>query len=139
LRIIGNERSLGASDVQELTGVHMIDEPQAASQFATASISPSRIWFNRRELDLILHIYGRLVSEGECRDYAIGAFRDHAVFCMHRRASEAPTWTVEKRPEMARRQGAFSVANATGLILKRGHDLTQVLRIFDKRRFGVIG
>lgn len=100
--------------------------------------SAARIWFQRSELDQILRVYGRLVSEGECRDYAIGAFSDHAVFSMHRRSSEAPTWTVEKRPELARRQGAFCVVNATGQILKRGHDLAQVLRIFDKRRFGVV-
>jgi hypothetical protein len=96
------------------------------------------IWFDRRELELILRIYGRLVAEGECRDYAIGSFRDHASFCMFKRASEEPTWTVEKRPDLARRQGAFSVTNATGQILKRGHDLAQVLRVFEKRRLGVV-
>ncbi len=100
--------------------------------------SSRKVWFQRNELDLILRVYGRLVSEGECRDYAIGAFDDHAVFCMHRRSSEAPTWTVEKRPELARRQGAYCVVNATGQILKRGQDLAQVLRIFDKRRFGLV-
>ena len=113
-------------------------------QTQTATLSPSseslikRIWFDRRELDLILKVYGRLVAEGECRDYAIGAFADHAVFCMHRRASEEPTWTVEKRPEFARRQGAYSVTNATGQILKRGHELAQVLRVFEKKRFQVV-
>lgn len=98
----------------------------------------SQIRFDRRELDLILRTYGFLVAEGECRDYAIGHFRDHAVFCMHKRTSDEPTWTIEKRPELARRQGAYSVTNATGQILKRGHDLVQVLRVFDKRRFGVV-
>jgi hypothetical protein len=117
----------------------MTDQAQTAAQSVMSGVSPPRIWFNRREFDLILRIYGQLVSEGECRDYAIGAFGDHAVFCMHRRASEAPTWTVEKRPEMARRQGAFSVTNATGQILKRGHELAQVLRVFEKKRFDVIG
>jgi len=113
-------------------------------QTQTAILSPSgvsaspRIWFDRRELDLILKVYGRLVAEGECKDYAIGAFGDHAVFCMHRRASEEPTWTVEKRPELARKQGAYSVVNATGQILKRGHELAQVLRVFEKKRFHVV-
>lgn len=93
--------------------------------------------FDRKELDLILRTYGRLVAEGECRDYAIGTFADHAIFCMHKRSSEAPTWTIEKRPELARRQGAYSVTNATGQILKRGQDLAQVLRVFDKRRFSI--
>jgi hypothetical protein len=97
-----------------------------------------QIWFDRRELDLILWAYGKLVAEGECRDYAIGAHSDHAAFCMHKRASEAPTWIVEKRPEFARKQGAYSISNATGMVLKRGQDLQQVLRLFDKRRFNVV-
>jgi hypothetical protein len=92
----------------------------------------------RKELEAILRVYGRLVAEGECRDYAIGAFPDHAVFCMHKRTSDAPSWTVEKRPELARKQGAYCVLNATGQILKRGHDLLQVLRVFDRRRFEVV-
>ena len=114
----------------------MSDPSQAAA--APTSKTTQGIWFNRRELELILRVYGRLVAEGECRDYAIGAFSDHAAFCMHKRASEEPTWTVEKRPELARRQGAFSVTNATGQILKRGHELEQVLRVFDKKRFEVV-
>ncbi len=108
---------------------------------ASSSISPSArsIWFDRKELEQILWAYGKLVAEGECRDYAIGAFRDHAAFCMHKRSSEAPTWIVEKWPELARRQGAYSLTNASGLVLKRGHELQQVLRFFDKRRFDVVG
>jgi hypothetical protein len=57
---------------------------------------------------------------------------------MHKRASEEPTWTVEKRPELAKRQGAFSVTNATGQILKRGHDLAQVLKVLEKKKFQVV-
>jgi hypothetical protein len=57
---------------------------------------------------------------------------------MYRRASEAPTWTIEKRPDLGRKQGAWSVVNATGQILKRGRELDLVLRIFDRRRFDVI-
>lgn len=116
----------------------MTDQPQTVFHTPSSAFAPQRIWFDRRELDLILRVYGRLVAEGECRDYAIGAFGDHAVFCMHRRASEEPTWTVEKRPDLARKQGAFSVVNATGQILKRGHELAQVLRVFEKKRFHVV-
>ena len=116
----------------------MMDQTAAGQPSPHSPAAGKRIWFDRREFDLILRVYGRLVAQGECRDYAIGAFCDHAVFCMHRRASEAPTWTVEKRPELARRQGAFCVVNATGQILKRGHDLAQVLRVFDSGRFRVV-
>ncbi len=107
-------------------------------QSPSAAAAQKRVWFERRELELILSVYGNLVAAGECRDYAIGAYADHTVFCMHRRASEAPTWTIEKRPELARKQGAFSVVNATGQVLKRGHELVQVLRVFEAKRFRVV-
>ena len=118
----------------------MTDQTQAESFSSSsgAATAQKRVWFDRKELDLILRIYGRMVAEGECKDYAIGAHGDHALFHMYRRASEAPTWVVEKRPELARRQGAFSVSNGTGQILKRGQDLAQVLRVFDKKRFNVV-
>jgi hypothetical protein len=116
----------------------MTDQSQTATHSPSNASAAKRIWFNRQELDAVLRTYGRLVAEGECKDYAIGAFGDHAVFCMHRRSSEAPTWTVEKRPELARKQGQYSVVNATGQILKRGHELDQVLRVFEKKRFHVV-
>jgi hypothetical protein len=116
----------------------MTDQASGNLLFQQTARAPTQIRFDRRELGLILGVYGRMVAVGECRDYAIGAFSDHAVFAMHRRTSEAPTWTVEKRPELARRQGAYAVVNATGQILKRGQDLAQVLRVFDKRRFEVV-
>ena len=88
--------------------------------------------FNRRELDRILDLYGRKVAEGEWRDYAIDFMSDKAVFSIFRRSSEVPLYRVVKDPRLARRQGAYAVVAGTGLILKRGHDLRQVLRVIDK-------
>ena len=109
-----------------------------ASSAPQRPAQPMEIWFHRRELDVILRVYGRMVAAGEWRDYAIDGMKDCAVFSIFRRTSEAPTYTVEKRPALARKQGAYAVVNATGQILKRGHDLASVLRVFDKKRFSVI-
>jgi hypothetical protein len=89
--------------------------------------------FSRRELDQILRIYGLKVSDGEWRDYAIDMLRDRALFSVFRRSAEVPLFVIEKNPKLARRQGAYCVANATGQVLKRGHELDSVLRFFDKR------
>jgi Protein of unknown function (DUF2794) len=89
--------------------------------------------FSRRELNEILEIYGRKVADGEWRDYAIDQLREEAIFSIFRRSSEVPLYRVLKQPRLARRQGAYSVVTATGLILKRGHDLGSVLRVLDKR------
>jgi Protein of unknown function (DUF2794) len=89
--------------------------------------------FDRRELDQILRVYGRMVAADEWRDYAIDHLSDRAVFSVFRRASEAPLFQIVKDPKLAKKQGAFSVVAAGGLILKRGHELARVLGIFDKK------
>lgn len=93
---------------------------------------PLPITFHRTELDRILQVYSRHVGDGTWRDYAIDHLKDRAVFSIYKRASEVPIFTVEKDPKRARKQGAYSVVNANGLVLKRGHDLPQVLKVFDK-------
>jgi hypothetical protein len=90
------------------------------------------VTFDRRELDRLLDLYGRKVAAGEWRDYAIDFLRDRAVFSVFRRSSEVPLYRIEKNPRLARRQGAYSVISATGLIVRRGHELDRVLRAIDK-------
>jgi hypothetical protein len=92
----------------------------------------NRVTFDRRELDRIFNLYGRKVAAGEWRDYAIDFLRDRAVFSVFRRASEVPLYRIEKNPKLARRQGAYSVISATGLIVRRGPELDRVLRSIDK-------
>lgn len=95
--------------------------------------SPRPISFERRELDLILRLYGRMVATNEWRDYAIDHTIDRAVFSVFRRASETPLFQIVKNPALARKQGAFSVIAAGGQIMKRGHELAKVLTVFDSK------
>lgn len=100
---------------------------------STAEPPQRRVFFNRAELRTILGIYGRMVSAGAWRDYAMDALPDRAVFSVFRRASEAPLYQIEKVPALARRQGAYVVKTPTGQILRRGHELDAVLRLFDQK------
>ncbi|RWX18072.1 DUF2794 domain-containing protein, partial [Rhizobium leguminosarum] len=96
------------------------------------SKDPLPVTFHRRELDAILWIYGRMVGDGEWRDYAIDHLKDRAVFSVFKRSGEMPLFRIEKNPKLAAKQGAYSVINTNGTILKRGHELNQVLKVFDK-------
>ena len=99
-----------------------------ANQPVAANVS-----FDRRELTTILSLYGSKVAQGEWRDYAMDFNRDCAVFAVFRRTSEMPLYRIEKNPKLARRQGAYSVIAPGGLILRRGHDLVQVLKVLARR------
>lgn len=110
---------------------------QGSAQSSTPG-SPQIVAFNRQELSAILNVYGRMVAAGEWRDYAMDFGRETATFSVYRRASEVPLYRIEKSPKLARKQGAFAVITAAGLILKRGPDLARVLAVFDKRSMIVV-
>jgi Protein of unknown function (DUF2794) len=110
-------------------------EQQVAQPFAPVN----QVTFDRRELNRIFNLYGRMVAAGEWRDYAIDFLRDRAVFSVFRRSSEVPLYRIEKDPKLARRQGVYSVISATGLIVRRGHELDRVLRSIDKSLSVVAG
>ena len=99
---------------------------------------PATVTFDRRELSELLNLYGRMVAAGEWRDYAIDFLKDQAQFSVYRRSSEVPLYRIVKNPALAKRQGAYSVVAATGLVLKRGTELSRVLRVLDKK-LSVVG
>ena len=100
--------------------------------------SPKIVAFSRSELNSILRVYGRKVSEGTWRDYAIDHLSDRAVFSIYRRTSEFALYRVEKVPALARKQGAFHIIAAGGAILKRGHDLATIMRFLDRPKLSVV-
>jgi len=102
-------------------------------QVARSQRAAFPVTFDRRELDAILRVYGRMVAANEWRDYAIDHLPDRAVFSVFRRSSETPLYQIVKDPKLARRQGAYAVVAAQGTILKRGHELARVLGVFDSK------
>ncbi|WP_051214034.1 DUF2794 domain-containing protein [Maritalea myrionectae] len=96
-----------------------------------SALAPMNVSFDRRELSTILNVYGRNVANGEWRDYAIDMLKDRAVFSIFKRASEMPVFRIEKDPSLRRKQGQYRVVGQNGQILKRGHELVQVLKVLD--------
>lgn len=104
----------------------------------TPSKIPAIVAFDRRELALILNVYGKKVGQGDWRDYAMDFLRERAVFSVYARVSERPLFIIEKIPKLRNKQGQYVVTNQEGRILKRGHELAQVLRVLDPQ-LAVVG
>ncbi len=99
----------------------------------TQITQPEQIHFDRRELGVILALYGRMVASGEWRDYGISSLRELAVFSVFRRTAENPLYRIEKRPKLRNRQGMYAIVAQDGQILRRGHDLAAVLRVLERK------
>lgn len=97
-----------------------------------------QVVFNRAELTIIMGLYGRFVSAGLLRDYAIYMDKNEARFAGFKRAAERPDLEIVKRPELARKQGAYTLIGQGGVVLKRGHTLQTTCQILERRLMKVV-
>jgi len=103
-----------------------------------AAAPPKRVMWSRQELGDLLNVYGRHVAAGHWRDYAISDGQTTAGFDIYRRSSEVPLYRVEKIPALNRKQGQYALRAMDGRILRRGHDLTALLRFFDRKNIALV-
>lgn len=95
-------------------------------------------FFNRNELNLILNMYGRLVSTGIVRDYAIHEERGSVAFSFFKRSSEHPAFRLVKTPGLKKKGGAYRLIGQGGEVLKRGENLKSVLACFEPKLFKLV-
>ena len=129
-----DRRSQADGEVIRLPITHSQKQNPSNSRHKIRSKAPNQVAFDRRELSELLRVYGHRVSQGEWRDYAMDFQKDRAIFSIFKRASEMPIYRIEKDPKLARKQGAYAVVNASGMVLKRGHELRQVLKVLEPRK-----
>lgn len=111
---------------------------EAPIPFPQSNRTSEEVMFDRKELGLILRVYGQMVAAGEWRDYAISSLRDLAVFSVFRRTAEHPLYRIEKRPKLRMRQGLYAVVGMDGRVLRRGQDLAQVLKVLERQLIGPV-
>jgi hypothetical protein len=99
---------------------------------------PLQVGFDRLELQRILDLYGRMVAAGIWRDYAMDFARDAASFCAFRRAAERPQARIEKRPALRGKQGMWTLFGEVGQVLRRGHELSNVLSPLERKLLKVV-
>jgi hypothetical protein len=106
---------------------------EAPVPFPLGQRQPDQVSFDRRELSLILRLYGQMVAAGEWRDYGLSMGAEAAVFAVYRRTAETPLYRIEKRTKLRGRQGMFAVLGEGGQVLRRGHELDAVLRVLERK------
>lgn len=107
--------------------------------FPTGAARSAQVGFEREELQRILDLYGRMVAAGLWRDYAMDFGKDAASFCGFRRAAERPEARIEKRPALRAKQGMWTLYGEGGQVLKRGHELSGVLSVIERRLLKLVG
>jgi len=97
-----------------------------------------RIFFSRKELNLLLGVYSRKVSSGEWRDYAIDQQPGMAVFSIFRSSLERPVFAIAKcvggprNPAPAPGQSHYVVFSGRQK-LRQGKTLEEIIEVLERR------
>ena len=97
-----------------------------------------RSFFSKDELNLILSLYGKGVSSGKWKDYAIDSSNDATIFSIYRHASEMPLFKIIKSHNNKRVDERWLIKSTSGQILKRNKNLTHLLNFFKQKKLQLI-
>ena len=95
-------------------------------------------FFSKEELNLILSLYGKGVSSGQWKDYAIDSSKDETIFSIYRHASEMPLFKITKNHNSKRTDEKWLIKSTSGQILKRNTNLIYLLNFFKKNKLEII-
>ncbi|AAV90353.2 hypothetical protein ZMO1_ZMO1729 [Zymomonas mobilis subsp. mobilis ZM4 = ATCC 31821] len=97
-----------------------------------------QVGFTRPEILRLMDLYGRMVAAGHWRDYALSFETTKASFSAFRRTAERPEYRVEKQPALRLKQGMWILYGEGGQILKRSHELVNILAPIERRLIKLI-
>ena len=90
------------------------------------------VFFIKKELQTILNLYGKMVSNGTWKDYGVSISPREISFDIYRRASEKPIYKILKNLKPKNCDEKFYIKDKHGNILEKSSDL---LNLIEKTRW----
>jgi hypothetical protein len=85
------------------------------------------IFFVKKELQTILNLYGKMVSNGTWKDYGVSTGPREISFDIYQRASEKPIFRILKSLKPKNHNEKFYIEDKNGNILKRSNNLFSLI------------
>ena len=96
------------------------------------------IFFNKKELKLILNLYAEMVSDGEWKDYGLSIFKKEVSFNVYRRASEFPAYKITKNLRPKNENEKFLIKDAKNKTIKNSENLKSLIENIIWKKFKLV-
>jgi hypothetical protein len=90
-------------------------------------------FFNKKELQEILNIYGSMVSSGEWKDYGIYMSKNIVSFEIYRKATENPLFEIIKNLNY-KQNNKYQLKDSSGVIIKTSDALSSIIKVISKKK-----
>jgi hypothetical protein len=85
------------------------------------------VFFIKKELQTILNLYGKMVSNGSWKDYGVSINPREISFDIYQRASEKPIYKILKNLKPKNYNEKFCIKDKHGNVLEKSYDLFNLI------------
>ena len=96
------------------------------------------IFFNKKELKLILNLYARMVSGGEWKDYGLSISKKEVSFNVYHRTSEFPAYKITKNLKPKNQGEKYLVRNSQNKIINNSENLEKLIKKIIWKKFKLV-
>ena len=96
------------------------------------------IFFNKKELKLILNLYAEMVSVGEWKDYGLTITKREVSFTVYYRASEVPVYRITKNLKPKSKNEKYIIKDASNKIIKNSENLESMIKKIFWKKFKLV-
>ena len=86
------------------------------------------IFFNKKELKLILNLYAKMVSSGEWKDYGLSISKKEVSFNVYHGASEFPTYKITKNLKPKNESDKYIIKNSQNKTISNSENLQNLIK-----------
>ena len=96
------------------------------------------IFFNKKELKLILNLYAEMVSDGEWKDYGLSIAKKEVSFNVYRGASEFPTYKITKNLKPKNKNEKYLIKDSQNNIINNSENLQNLIKKIIWKKFKLV-
>ena len=96
------------------------------------------IFFNKKELKIILNLYAKMVSGGEWKDYGLNISKREVSFNVYRRASEVPAYKITKKIKPKNKNEKYIIKDSQNNIINNSENLKTLIKKVTWKKFKLV-
>ena len=96
------------------------------------------IFFNEKELQIILNLYAKMVASGEWKDYGLSIFKKEVSFNVYHRTSEFPVYKITKNLKPKNKNEKYLIKDAKNKVIKNSENLINLFENIIWKKFKLV-
>ena len=96
------------------------------------------IFFNKKELKLILNLYAKMVSDGEWKDYGLSISKKEVSFNVYHRASGFPAYKITKNLTPKNENEKYLINDTQNRIINNSENLQNLIKKIIWKKFKLV-